>query len=90
MRRSGASRSSGRGGPGGDDTAAPVLPDIAWRHSLRLGRDRYVPVGTCDYSVHPKVVGRRIEIAVTAQEVVITCVGGVVARIRTPGRSTAR
>jgi transposase len=58
----------------------PVLPDVAWRHSLRLGRDHYVRVGTCDYSVHPKVVGRRIEIAATAAEVVVTCAGEVVAR----------
>jgi hypothetical protein len=39
-----------------------------------------VRVGTCDYSVHPKVVGRRIEIAATAAEVVVTCAGEVVAR----------
>ena len=58
----------------------PVLPDTAWRHSLRLGRDHYVRVGTCDYSVHPKVVGRRIEVAATPSEVVITCGGDVVGR----------
>lgn len=58
----------------------PVLPDTAWHHSLRLGRDHYVRVGTCDYSVHPKVVGRRIEIAATASEVVVTCAGDVVGR----------
>ncbi len=58
----------------------PVLPDVAWRHSLRLGRDHYVRVGTCDYSVHPKVVGRRVEVAATSTEVVVTCAGQVVAR----------
>lgn len=58
----------------------PVLPDTAWHHSLRLGRDHYVRVGTCDYSVHPKVVGRRIEVAATPSEVIVTCAGEVVAR----------
>lgn len=58
----------------------PVLPDVAWHHSLRLGRDHFVRVGTCDYSVHPKVVGRRIEIAATDVEVLVTCSGEVVAR----------
>jgi len=58
----------------------PLLPDVAWHHSLRLGRDHYVRVGTCDYSVHPRVVGRRVEIAATATEVVVTCAGEVVAR----------
>jgi hypothetical protein len=32
----------------------PVLPDTALRLSTRLGRDHWVRVGTCDYSVHPK------------------------------------
>jgi transposase len=58
----------------------PVLPDTAWHASLRLGRDHYVRVATCDYSVHPKVVGRRIEVAATATEVVVTCAGEVVGR----------
>jgi len=58
----------------------PVLPDTAWHHSLRLGRDHYVRVGTCDYSVHPRVVGRRVEIALSPSEVVVTCAGEVVAR----------
>ena len=60
-------------------TLPPVLPDVAWHHALRLGRDHYVRVGTCDYSVHPKVVGRRIEIAATDVDVVVTCSGEVVA-----------
>jgi transposase len=58
----------------------PILPDVAWRHSLRLGRDHYVRVGTCDYSVHPRAVGRRVEVAATAAEVVVTCAGQLVAR----------
>ena len=27
----------------------PVLPDVAWHSSLRLGRDHYVRDATCDY-----------------------------------------
>ena len=38
----------------------PTLPDPSWRFSLRLGRDHYVRVETCDYSVDPRAIGRRI------------------------------
>jgi transposase len=60
----------------------PVLPDTSLRLSTRLARDHWVRVGTCDYSVHPKVIGRRVEIRVNDQEVVVTCAGEVVARHR--------
>lgn len=58
----------------------PVLPDPALRISTRLGRDHWVRVGTCDYSVHPKAIGRMVEIRVGAEEVTVTCAGEVVAR----------
>jgi transposase len=58
----------------------PVLPDTALRLSTRLARDHWVRVGTCDYSVHPKVVGRMVEIRATPTEVVVTCAGEVVGR----------
>jgi transposase len=58
----------------------PVLPDTAFRHALRLGRDHWVRVGTCDYSVHPKAIGRMVEIRATPQEVVVTCGSEAVAR----------
>ena len=51
----------------------PVLPDTALRLSTRLARDHWVRVGTCDYSVHPKVIGRMVEIRATPDEVVVTC-----------------
>jgi transposase len=51
----------------------PVLPDPAWRETKRLGRDHWVRVGTCDYSVHPRVIGRRVEVRMDLEEVVITC-----------------
>jgi hypothetical protein len=58
----------------------PVLPDPAWRETKRLGRDHWVRVGTCDYSVHPRVIGRRVEVRMDLDEVVVTCAGDVVAR----------
>ena len=58
----------------------PVLPDPAWREIKRLGRDHWVRVGTCDYSVHPRAIGRRVEVAMDLEEVVVTCAGDVVAR----------
>jgi transposase len=69
----------------GDDRAAmmalpPVLPDPAWRETKRLGRDHWVRIGTCDYSVHPGAIGRRVEIRMDLDEVVVTCGGDEVAR----------
>jgi hypothetical protein len=58
----------------------PVLPDPALRLSTRLGRDHWVRVGTCDYSVHPRAIGRRVEIRADLDEVVITCAGDDVGR----------
>ena len=58
----------------------PVLPDPAWRETKRLGRDHWVRVGTCDYSVHPKAIGRRVEVRMDLDEVVVTCAGEVIAR----------
>lgn len=65
----------------------PVLPDPAWREIKRLGRDHWVRVGTCDYSVHPRAIGRRVEIRMDLDELVVTCASEVVAR---HGRSWAR
>jgi len=58
----------------------PVLPDTALRLSTRLARDHWVRVGTCDYSVHPKVIGRMVNIRATPDEVVVTCGTEIVAR----------
>lgn len=60
----------------------PVAPDLRHRFSTRLGRDHYVRFATCDYSVHPKAIGRRIEITVDLDSVVATCAGEEVARHR--------
>jgi transposase len=58
----------------------PVLPDPAWRETKRLGRDHWVRVGTCDYSVHPRAVGRRVEVRMDLEELAVTCAGDEVAR----------
>jgi hypothetical protein len=53
----------------------PVLPEVAHRFSTRLGRDHYVRFGTCDYSVHPKAIGRRVEVTADLDFAVVTCTG---------------
>lgn len=60
----------------------PVLPDPALRFSQRLPRDPYVRVDTNDYSVNPRFVGRRIQVRVDLDSVVVTCDNTVVARHR--------
>jgi transposase len=59
-----------------------VLPDPALRFGVRLPRDHYVRVGTNDYSVNPRFVGRRVEVRVDLDTVVVTCEGTEVARHR--------
>lgn len=58
----------------------PVQPDPSWRFTTRLPRDHYVRVDTNDYSVNPRYVGRRVEVRVTLDEVVVTCEGTEVGR----------
>ena len=58
----------------------PVTPALGWRHSIRLGRDHWVRVETCDYSVHPAAIGRRVEIVADLETVTVFCAGQVVAR----------
>jgi transposase len=60
----------------------PVLPDPSWRFSTRLPRDHFVRVDTNDYSVNPRFVGRRVEVRVTLDEVIVSCEGTEVARHR--------
>lgn len=57
----------------------PVPPQVGWRKSMRLPRDYYVRVDSNDYSVHPAVIGRRIEIHADLDRVWATCAGEVVA-----------
>ena len=57
----------------------PVAPEVGWRTSMRLPRDHYVRLDSNDYSVHPAVVGRRIEIHADLDRVWVTCEGAIVA-----------
>lgn len=60
----------------------PLAPDVRHRFSTRLGRDHYVRFSTCDYSVHPKAIGMRIEVMIDLDFLVVTCAGEEVARHR--------
>ncbi|SDZ47637.1 Transposase [Micromonospora pattaloongensis] len=57
----------------------PVAPVTGWRLSTRLPRDHYVRVDANDYSVHPSVVGRRVDIVADAERVEVFCDGRGVA-----------
>jgi len=66
------------------DTAAmlalpPLEPVTGWRWSGRLPRDFYVRVDGNDYSVHPSVIGRRIEVVTDLDRVRAYCDGRAVA-----------
>jgi transposase len=56
----------------------PVAPATGWRVSTRLSRDHYVRVDGNDYSVHPGVIGRRIEVVADLARVRALCDGQVV------------
>jgi transposase len=57
----------------------PVAPQTGWRSSLRLPRDHYVRLDSNDYSVHPAVVGRRVEVRADLDRVTVACDGRLVA-----------
>jgi transposase len=57
----------------------PVGPATGWRASTRLPRDHYVRLDSNDYSVHPAVIGRRVEIVADLARVRVLCDGKVVA-----------
>lgn len=58
----------------------PISPPGWWKASLRLPRDHYVRLDTCDYSVHPLAIVRRVEVAADLDQVLVTCDGVEVAR----------
>jgi transposase len=57
----------------------PVAPATGWRDSTRLARDHYVRIDSNDYSIHPAVIGRRIELIVDLHRVRAFCDGKLVA-----------
>ena len=58
----------------------PVAPVVGWRQTTRLPRDHYVRLDANDYSVHPSVVGRRVEVTADCDQVQVSCDGRSVAR----------
>ena len=57
----------------------PVAPVTGWRSFARLARDHYIRLDSNDYSVHPAVIGRRIEVTAGLDRVTVACEGRVVA-----------
>jgi transposase len=57
----------------------PVAPATGWRTSTRLARDHYIRLDSNDYSVHPSVIGRRVEVVADLDRVRVHCDGRVVA-----------
>jgi transposase len=57
----------------------PVAPVLGWRATTRLARDHYVRLDSNDYSVHPGVIGRRIEVTADLARVRAHCDGQLVA-----------
>ena len=60
-------------------TLPPVAPVTGWRSSTRLARDHYIRLDGNDYSVHPAVIGRRVEIVADLHRVRVFCSGQLVA-----------
>ncbi|PZS34389.1 MAG: hypothetical protein DLM58_05830 [Pseudonocardiales bacterium] len=56
-----------------------VAPVTGWHHSSRLPRDHYIRLDSNDYSVHPSVIGRRIQISADLHHVWVRCEGRLVA-----------
>ena len=57
----------------------PVAPATGWRTATRLPRDHYVRLDSNDYSVHPAVIGRRVEVSADLARVRVFCDGQLVA-----------
>ena len=57
----------------------PVPPQTGWSRTLRLPRDHYVRLDSNDYSVHPGVIGRMVEVHANLERVWVTCQGAIVA-----------
>jgi hypothetical protein len=57
----------------------PVAPVSGRRSAARLARDHYVRLDSNDYSVHPSVIGRRVEVIADLHRVRVLCDGRVVA-----------
>ena len=54
-------------------TLPPSAPQVGLNTRVRLGRDYYVRVAGNDYSVHPSVIGRFVDITADLHRVRIAC-----------------
>jgi transposase len=57
-----------------------VWPDVTERLEVRASSDAFVRVDTCDYSVPPRLAGRRLSVIATPEEVRVFCERDEVAR----------
>jgi len=57
----------------------PIPLHLGWRNQIRLGRDYYVRLDTCDYSVDPTVIGSLVDVTADLERV----------RVRREGRTVA-
>jgi transposase len=57
----------------------PVPLHLGWRNRIRLGRDYYVRLDTCDYSVDPNVIGRLVDMTADLDRVRVRAEGRLVA-----------
>jgi transposase len=57
----------------------PVPPQLGWHNRVRLGRDYYVRLDTCDYSVDPNAIGRLVEVTADLEQVRVHADGRLVA-----------
>ncbi len=55
------------------------LPDVSRQLETRVGKDCFVRVGNVDYSVPPGLAGRRVQLQVTLEKVVVQLEGTVIA-----------
>jgi hypothetical protein len=51
----------------------PAAPTVGLTHRIRLARDYYVRVDTCDYSVDPRAIGRFVDITASPTTVEVFC-----------------
>jgi hypothetical protein len=57
----------------------PAAPAVGWVNRVRLGRDYYVRLDSCDYSVDPAVIGRFVDVAGDLSRVEVRHEGRLVA-----------
>jgi transposase len=57
----------------------PVAPPLGWHNRVRLGRDYYVRLDSCDYSVDPIMIGRLVDVTADLQRVQVRLDGRLVA-----------